>query len=143
MQTAELSYWGKELLELFDLQAALLKTNKNYMLGTWLENASYFKAGTTTTGVVRSIENYGIFVELAPNLAGLAELKEGVRVGDSACVYIKAIIPEKMKVKLIIVNSCPDNYLGRELDYYIKKGRIKSWLYSTDNAPKYIATEFY
>ncbi len=113
------------------------------LLGTWEENAGRFSVGETVSGIVRSIEDYGIFVELAPNLAGLAELKEGVRVGDSACVYIKAIIPEKMKVKLIIVNSCPDNYLGRELDYYIKKGRIKSWLYSTDNAPKYIATEFY
>lgn len=35
----ELSYWGNELLGLFDLQAALLKTDKNHMLGTWLEKA--------------------------------------------------------------------------------------------------------
>lgn len=34
-----LSHWGNELLGLFDLQSTLLKTNKNYMLGTWLEKA--------------------------------------------------------------------------------------------------------
>lgn len=112
------------------------------LLGTWEENADRFRVGETVSGIVRSIEDYGIFVELAPNLAGLAELKEGVKAGDHACVYIKAIIPEKMKVKLIIVNSCPDSCIERELDYFIKEGNIKSWLYSTDNAPKYIASEF-
>lgn len=112
------------------------------LLGTWEENADRFSVGETVSGIVRSIEDYGIFVELAPNLAGLAELRNDVRVGDQACVYIKAIIPEKMKVKLIIVNSCPDSFIERELDYFIKGGRMTSWLYSTDNAPKYIASDF-
>ena len=112
------------------------------LLGTWKENAGRFSVGETVSGIVRSIEDYGIFVELAPNLAGLAELKEGVRVGDHACVYIKAIIPEKMKVQLIIVSSSPDSCIEREPDYFIKQGNIKSWLYSTDNAPKFIASHF-
>ncbi len=112
------------------------------LLGTWEENASVFSVGETVSGVVRSIEEYGIFVELAPNLAGLAELKDGVQVGDHACVYIKAIIPEKMKVKLIIVNSCPEACVGKDFDYYIKEGRIESWKYSTENAPKFIASDF-
>ena len=112
------------------------------LLGTWEENASAFSVGETVSGIVRSIEEYGIFVELAPNLAGLAELKEGVQVGDQACVYIKAIIPEKMKVKLIIVNSCPEACIERDFDYFIKEGRIDSWKYSTDNAPKFIASDF-
>ncbi len=112
------------------------------LLGTWEENASVFSVGETVSGVVRSIEDYGIFVELAPNLAGLAELKEGVQVGDHACVYIKAIIPEKMKVKLIIVNSCSEACVGKDFDYYIKEGRIESWKYSTENAPKFIASDF-
>ena len=42
------------------------------MLGTWAENAALFSPGQTVTGVVRSVEDYGIFVELTPNLAGLA-----------------------------------------------------------------------
>lgn len=32
-----------------------------------------FQPGETVTGTVRSIETYGVFVELTPNLAGLAE----------------------------------------------------------------------
>ena len=31
---------------------------------------------------MRSVESYGIFVELTPNLAGLAELKENVHAGQ-------------------------------------------------------------
>lgn len=42
------------------------------LLGTWEENADMFDVGQTVCGVVRSIEDYGIFIELTPNLAGLA-----------------------------------------------------------------------
>ena len=42
------------------------------LLGTWEENAALFSQGETVAGVVRSVESYGIFVELTPNLAGLA-----------------------------------------------------------------------
>jgi len=51
------------------------------LLGTWEENASEFAPGQTVTGIVRSVEDYGIFVELAPNLAGLAEPVPGVSAG--------------------------------------------------------------
>ena len=44
------------------------------LLGTWQQNAERFAVGETVPGIVRSIEDYGIFIELAPNLAGLAEL---------------------------------------------------------------------
>ena len=40
-------------------------------------------------GIVRSVEPYGIFVELAPNLAGLAEVADNVHNGQQASVYIK------------------------------------------------------
>ena len=64
------------------------------LLGTWEENVSAFSPSQTVTGIVRSIESYGIFIELAPNLAGLAEYRDGVEVGDVCAVYIKSIIPE-------------------------------------------------
>lgn len=82
------------------------------------------------------------FIELAPNLAGLAELKSGIKVGDCACVYIKAIIPEKMKIKLIIVNCCDDGCVPLEAPYFITEGHIDRWVYSTPDAPKYIVTDF-
>ena len=48
-------------------------------------------------------EKNGIFIELKPNLVGLAEYKEGIEYGQNVNVYVKKIIPEKKKIKLIIV----------------------------------------
>lgn len=75
------------------------------LLGTWEENASQYEEGETVTGIVRDIEKSknGIFVELKPNLVGLAEYKENIEYGKPVNVYIKKIIPEKKKVKLVIV----------------------------------------
>ena len=70
------------------------------LLGTWEENAELFTPGETVTGVIRSIEDYGVFIELMPNLAGLAELEDGLFEGQSVAVYIKSIIKQKMKIKL-------------------------------------------
>lgn len=112
------------------------------LLGTWEENASFFKAGETVTGCIRSIENYGIFVELTPNLAGLAELKENVHINQHASVFIKAIIPEKMKVKLIIVDTSDNGYLPNVFKYFIESGHLDSWVYSTPDSDKIIKTVF-
>ncbi|MBP5605866.1 MAG: 30S ribosomal protein S1, partial [Ruminiclostridium sp.] len=101
--------------------------------------------GETVTGIVRSIESYGIFVELKPNLAGLAELKPDIHVGEKVSVYIKSIIPDKMKIKLIIVDKfeCPIKERPSGIDYFIVSGSLKSWKYSTEKSDKYIVTDFY
>ena len=112
------------------------------LLGTWLENAAYFKAGTSTTGIVRSIESYGIFIELAPNLAGLAESCEGISVGDVVNVYIKNILPDKMKIKLVIMSTLKEETFLPEIKYFKTEGRIKYWKYSTENCSKLIETVF-
>ncbi len=51
---------------------------------------------------LKSLGN-GIFIELKPNLVGLAEYKDGIQYGENVSVYIKKIIPEKKKVKLLII----------------------------------------
>jgi small subunit ribosomal protein S1 len=112
------------------------------LLGTWEQNSIQFSAGETVAGVVRSIESYGIFVELMPNLAGLAEPKEDARVGQHASVYIKNLIPEKMKVKLIIVDSFDAEYKVEEPQYFINSGHISRWTYSPDECDKIIETVF-
>lgn len=112
------------------------------LLGTWEENASLFTAGETVAGVVRSVENYGIFIELTPNLAGLSEFKEGVTVGQNASVYIKALIPEKMKVKLVIVDVFNAEYPRTPLEYFIHDDHIDYWKYTTDVSNKIIETRF-
>ncbi len=112
------------------------------LLGTWEENASLFNTGETVAGVVRSVEDYGVFIELAPNLAGLAEPKDNVQTGQSASVYIKALIPEKMKVKLIIVDVFNSECPAKNFKYFIDKGHMDYWKYTTNNADKVIETVF-
>lgn len=112
------------------------------LLGTWEENTAGFQTGETVSGVVRSVEEYGIFVELAPNLAGLAELRGGVAAGQSVSVYIKAIIPEKMKVKLVIVDVCEECSCESDIHYYIDEGHLSEWNYAPEASGRKITTCF-
>ncbi len=112
------------------------------LLGTWKQNAERFCAGETVSGIVRSIENYGAFVELAPNLAGLAESKEGVKAGQQASVYIKSIIPEKMKIKLIIIDTFDYSYNPQKPEYFCNETHLDSFLYSPPECSKRVETVF-
>ncbi len=112
------------------------------MLGTWEENASKFQNGETVAGIIRSVESYGIFVELTPNLAGLAELKDDVKVGQNASVYIKSLIPERMKIKLIIVDSFDAPHQNTNFEYFIENGHIENFQYSPDACQKVVETIF-
>ena len=115
------------------------------LLGSWNENAALFGEGQTVKGIVRSVESYGIFIELRPNLAGLAEYRDDVREGQSAAVYIKSIIPEKMKIKLIIIDSQDTDEYPDALEYFIDTesvSHIDRWQYSPPNCKKIIETVF-
>lgn len=113
------------------------------LLGTWQENASRFQAGETVGGVIRSIESYGVFVELAPNLAGLAELKENIYPGQQASVFIKSVLPSRMKIKLIIIETF-DSVPHRPdpPEYFFTGEHIDEFIYSPPQSDKYIATKF-
>lgn len=126
-----------------DRQSGRVSLTHKELLGTWQENASRFSAGETAAGIIRSIEPYGVFVELAPNLAGLAEWCEGACVGHSAAVYIKSILPEKMKIKLVIVDSnLPSPAGAHKPVYYIDSGHIDVWRYSPPQCEKEVITVF-
>ncbi len=112
------------------------------LLGSWEENAQMFSSQTKTLGIVRSIEDYGIFIELAPNLAGLAELCEGVEIGDIVNVYIKSILKDKMKIKLVIISKLNNSDFDIKLNYFKTRGHINYWKYSTENSAKLIETYF-
>ncbi|MBE6860417.1 MAG: 30S ribosomal protein S1 [Ruminococcus sp.] len=112
------------------------------LLGTWEENASQFEVGETVSGIVRSVEDYGVFIELTPNLAGLAELRPDIKVGESVSVYIKAIIPEKMKIKLIVVDVCEKLQTTEKMKYFSNDTHIDKWIYTPDSASKVIETVF-
>ena len=112
------------------------------LLGTWEENAQKFKAGQTVGGIVRTIEKYGVFIELSPNLAGLAEYTDDVCEGDLASVYIKSINPEKMKIKLSIVDNFPDQDEPAPIKYFYDGTHMDSWRYSPQSSTKIIESIF-
>lgn len=125
-----------------DRQTGRITLTHKELLGTWEENAEQFCAGETAAGIVRSVESYGIFVELTPNLAGLAEWCEGISPGQNAAVYIKSIIPEKMKIKLVIVDSHFSPSPTGIPKYFISGDHIEYWKYSPDSCDKEIFTDF-
>ena len=137
------------------------------LLGTWEENANLYSPGQTVAGIIRSIESYGVFVELMPNLAGLAELRDDFRLSDQspltsssgkksafcdenligrfAAVYIKSIIPERMKIKLVLLDSYKGEHAQSKLKYFIdceNVTHIDSWQYSPEYSGKKIETVF-
>lgn len=112
------------------------------LLGTWAENASRFRPGETVAGVVRSVEEYGIFVELTPNLAGLAEYREDVKAGMGASVFIKSINPERMKIKLALVDTfrCPE--VPPVPHYFFTGQHISMFRYSPRMCSRSVETVF-
>lgn len=75
------------------------------LLGNWDENIKEYSEKTVVEGIVKEADKFknGIFIELKPNLVGLAEYKEGVEYGQKVNVYIKKIIKERKKIKLLII----------------------------------------
>ena len=124
-----------------DRETGRIFVSTRELLGTWEQNAGEFSPGESVPGIVRSIESYGIFVELAPNLAGLAECKADEHPGQHAAVYIKSIIPGKMKIKLAIIDVCEGD--GLMNDYrYPDTDHLDGWQYSPAECDKLIETVF-
>ena len=134
------------VIKSIDYETGRIYVSTKELFGTWEENANKFEVGQTVSGIVRSVENYGIFVELAPNLAGLAEIKEGVCVGETCSVYIKSIMPEKMKIKLVIIDSYSgENQPQGKQKYFVdtsKVSHLEHWKYSPDSCERVIETVF-
>lgn len=134
-----------------DRENGRIYTSLRELLGTWEENATQFEIGQTVTGIIRSVESYGVFVELAPNLAGLAELREGDAeeligcIGKSVAVYIKSIVPSRMKIKLILIDTCCEAAPSKELTYYVDPkatSHLSHWRYSPEKSTRCIETVF-
>ena len=73
-------------------------------LGTWEENAQKFSVGMNVKGIIRETEKNknGVFIEITPNLVGMAEYREGLEYGKTVDVHIKKIDYDKKKIKLVI-----------------------------------------
>ncbi len=117
-----------------DDQEGFLNLTGRELLGTWEENAADFRQGQTVPGVVRSVMPYGIFVELTPNLSGLAEPQPDIQVGDSVSVFLRAVLPQKHKIKLNILEKLPAPLPPAQLQYRVTSGHLHSWEYFPGSA---------
>ena len=114
-----------------DREARRISLTHRELLGTWAENAAGFRAGQAVTGIVRSVQPYGAFIELTPNLSGLAEPEDGLEPGQLVSVYIRSILPEKQKIKLTVLEQLdPRNVPPQLLRYYRTVGRLDRWEYA-------------
>ena len=140
------------VVKIIDRENHRIFVSMRELLGTWEQNAAEFEVGQTAAGIVRSVEPYGIFIELAPNLAGLAELRNDAAsplpeqwIGRYAAVYIKSIIPERMKVKLVMVDAYHGEVRKMPLRYYLDADscpHMDRWQYSPECASKLVETVF-
>ena len=110
-------------------QGRLFLSHKE-LLGTWLENVARFSPGMTVAGWVRGVKSYGTFVELTPNLTGLADQTEGLAEDDRVSVYIKAILPDRMKIKLTLIHRLEPEPGPEPLSYFLTSGQLSRWDYS-------------
>ena len=125
-----------------DPETGRIQLSHRELLGTWAENAALFQPGQTVTGVVRSVQEYGAFVELTPNLSGLAEPNFDLHVGDTVSVYIKSILPERLKIKLVALRKLdPETLPKKPLRYVQTEGHIDRWRYGSEGFAKTV-TEF-
>lgn len=145
LSVSRIPHAGVRLAPGQDILAAVLEVDRSLgrvvlthreLLGTWEENAALFRPGMTVAGWARGVKDYGIFVELTPNLSGLAEYREGVREGDRLSVYIKSILPDRMKLKLIVIDILPSDESPQPLHYFITDGVIGRWQYAPEGSTK-------
>lgn len=93
------------VVKYIDRETGRVNLSYKELLGSWEENAHNFRVGMKTKGIVRETERNrnGIFIELAPNLVGMAEYREGLNYGEQIDVFIKKIDYDKKKVKLVVI----------------------------------------
>jgi len=95
----------KTMIKLVDKENSRIILSYKELLGNWDDNIKEFQEKTVVKGIVKEYDKFknGIFIELKPNLVGLAEYKSGYKYGQEVNVFIKKIIQDKKKIKLLIV----------------------------------------
>lgn len=122
-----------------DVEKKRVTLSHKELLGTWEENAALFTSGMTVPGYIRSIKDYGFFVELLPNLSGLAEPKTGYTEGERVSVYIKSILPQQMKIKLLLIDHLEPTEDFEPLTYFHTHGQLDRWRYAPEDCQRLAA----
>ena len=74
--------------------------------------------------------------------SGEYDLEAAKVTGSSVSVYIKAIIPEKMKVKLVIVDVCEEHQQAQDINYFYSEDHISRWNYAPEESGRAIISSF-
>ena len=91
------------IVKKYDRDTGRIELTYKELLGTFEDNIKKFNEGDIVDGVVRNRIKTGVFVEIAPNVVGIAEHVNGIEYGQEVLVSIKKINLDKKKVKLIII----------------------------------------
>ena len=65
-----------------------------------------------------------------------------MRAGQQASVFIKSILPSRMKVKLVIVECFDYDYKPEPPTYFFTGSHMDSFIYSPPECDKHIETRF-
>lgn len=87
----------------YDRDTGRIELSYKELLGTFEENVKDLKEGDIVEGVVRNRLKSGVFVEIKPNVIGIAEHVNGIETNQKVLVSIRKINIEKKKIKLIII----------------------------------------
>ena len=91
------------IVKKFDRDTGKIELSYKEQLGTFEQNVKKLKEGDIVEGIVKNRIKTGIFIELKPNLIGLAEHVNGLEYGQKVLVSIKKISIENKKIKLIVI----------------------------------------
>lgn len=91
------------IVKKYDRDTGRIELSYKEMLGTFEQNVKSLKEGDIVEGTVRNRIKTGVFVEVKPNVVGIAEHVSGIEYGQKVLVSIKRINLEKKKLKLIII----------------------------------------
>ena len=87
----------------YDRDTGRIELSYKEIFGTFEENVKKISEGEVVDGIVKNRTKSGIFVLIKNNLIGLAEHVNGVEYGQNVLVSIKKIVPDKKKIKLVII----------------------------------------
>lgn len=140
---------------IFSSGTAIVSTVELY--GDWEQNAQLLSNYETRVGRVKAITESGAFIVLTPNISGLADRinRNNLKEGDNVSVFIRGISPDKMRIKLAVVQKLDEKCVLDE-ELFVTEGRIAQWQYEPegcvsslrekvdyDNKPSLIADKEY
>lgn len=91
------------IVKKFDRDTGKIDLSYKENFGTFEDNIKDIKEGDIIEGIVRNRTRTGIFVELKPNLSGIADHVSGIEYGQKVLVSVRKINVDKKKIKLIII----------------------------------------